>query len=40
MGIMRAILSSHQGQPMAVQICSRQICHSFAAYLQLQVVWV
>ncbi len=35
MGIMRAILGSHQGQPMAVQIC-----HSFAAYLQLQVVWV
>ncbi|EGQ8203345.1 hypothetical protein DSL61_02975 [Vibrio cholerae] len=24
-----------KGQPMAVQIC-----HSFAAYLQLQVVWV
>ncbi|KAA0999391.1 hypothetical protein F0H41_16190 [Vibrio cholerae] len=29
-----------KGQPMAVQICSRQICHSLAAYLQLQVVWV
>ncbi|EMP93428.1 hypothetical protein VC87395_001057 [Vibrio paracholerae 87395] len=25
---------------MAVQICSRQICHLLAAYLQLQVVWV
>ncbi|MBN7286043.1 hypothetical protein GOP96_05435 [Vibrio cholerae] len=24
-----------KGQPMAVQICSRQICHSFAACLQL-----
>ncbi|EGQ8221914.1 hypothetical protein D9U64_04880 [Vibrio cholerae] len=29
-----------KGQPMAVQICSRQICHSLAAYLQLQVVLV
>ncbi|EGR0365578.1 hypothetical protein FHO46_12585 [Vibrio cholerae] len=29
-----------KGQPMAVQICSRQIYHSLAAYLQLQVVWV
>ncbi|TQQ22706.1 hypothetical protein FLL80_03605 [Vibrio cholerae] len=29
-----------KGQPMAVQICSRQICHSLVAYLQLQVVWV
>ncbi|WP_165481040.1 hypothetical protein [Vibrio metoecus] len=29
-----------KGQPMAVQICSRQICHSLATYLQLQVVWV
>ncbi|HHI5408941.1 TPA: hypothetical protein ACPXMY_000346 [Vibrio metoecus] len=25
---------------MAVQICSRQICHSLAAYLQRQVVWL
>ncbi|EGR4191868.1 hypothetical protein DDO01_16545 [Vibrio cholerae] len=29
-----------KGQPMAVQICSRQICHSLAAHMQLQVVWV
>ncbi|EJL6377737.1 hypothetical protein NMR51_002374 [Vibrio cholerae] len=35
-----------KGKPMAVQICSRQICHSLAAHmqlqlqLQLQVVWV
>ncbi len=28
------------GQPTAVQICSRQFCHSLADYLQLQVVWV
>ncbi|EGQ9393816.1 hypothetical protein DSL61_09880 [Vibrio cholerae] len=29
-----------KGQPMAVQICSRQICHSLAAHMQLHVVWV
>ncbi|EGR0262953.1 hypothetical protein FMH13_08200 [Vibrio cholerae] len=29
-----------KGQPMAVQICSRQICHLLAAHMQLQVVWV
>ncbi|TQQ54292.1 hypothetical protein FLL62_08915 [Vibrio cholerae] len=29
-----------KGQPMAVQICSRQICHSLAAHIQLHVVWV
>ncbi|EGR0541233.1 hypothetical protein E8A66_07115 [Vibrio cholerae] len=29
-----------KGQPMAVQICSRQICHSLTAQMQLQVVWV
>ncbi|EKL14061.1 hypothetical protein VCHC59A1_1587B, partial [Vibrio cholerae HC-59A1] len=31
-------LALTKGQPMAVQICSRQICHSLAAYLQFQVV--
>ncbi|KQA32613.1 hypothetical protein XV76_11905 [Vibrio cholerae] len=29
-----------KGHPMDVQIFSRQICHSLAAYLQRQVVWV
>ncbi|WP_187120771.1 hypothetical protein [Vibrio metoecus] len=33
-------MALNKGQPMAVQICSRQICHSLAAYLKLQVVWV
>ncbi|EGR0516236.1 hypothetical protein VCHE25_0913 [Vibrio cholerae HE-25] len=37
---MRAILGSSKGQPMDVQIFSRQICHSLAAYLQHQAVWV
>ncbi|NAW68517.1 hypothetical protein CAG54_10540 [Vibrio sp. V27_P1S3P104] len=37
--MMRAIRGAHQ-RPTAVQICSRQICHSLAAYLQLQVVWI
>ncbi|HGI9746746.1 TPA: hypothetical protein ACJUHH_000531, partial [Vibrio cholerae] len=33
-------LALTKGQPMAVQICSRQICHSLAAYLQFQAVRV
>ena len=37
---MRAIRGLTTGQPMAVHIGSRQICHSLATYLQLQVVWV
>ncbi|ECK9501667.1 TPA_asm: hypothetical protein GNB46_003551 [Salmonella enterica subsp. enterica serovar Infantis] len=32
--MMRDILVPHQRQPLAVQIRSRRICHSLAAFLQ------
>ncbi|MVC78537.1 hypothetical protein D6V20_08770 [Vibrio cholerae] len=39
-GMMRPSLALSKGQPMDVQVCSRQICHSLVTYLQRQVVWV
>ncbi|MCL6405984.1 hypothetical protein EXT70_09885 [Dickeya dadantii] len=37
---MRDILSLTGGQPLAGQIRSQRICHSVAALLQIELLWV
>ncbi|WP_272925909.1 hypothetical protein, partial [Vibrio sp. V27_P1S3P104] len=40
MGMMRAICGSHQRRAYGCSNLFQTICHSLAAYLQQQVVWV